>query len=294
MAVSHPFRGPLFMVIATGSFVVNDTFMKLATGGLPPFQVLFMRGVAATLWCLPLLLVLGYGRRLPMLFDRWVLLRNLLELFAVLGFVVGLANLPIADVTALGQITPLIVIVAGSILYRERIGGVRAGLIALGFVGALMVAQPTMQGISVYALLGLSNAVFCAARDIAGRRVAAEIPGLIVAFCAILVVMTGAGLSHLALERWVMPETHHYWLLTAAGFFLIFGHYFIFMAYRVGSAGVVAPFYYFFTFWAVISGIVVFGQLPNALALGGIGLVVASGLAIVVLDERKRRLMPVA
>ena len=40
-------RGPLFMVIATGSYVINDTMMKLATVGLPSYEVLFLRGVAA-------------------------------------------------------------------------------------------------------------------------------------------------------------------------------------------------------------------------------------------------------
>ena len=74
--------------------------------------------------------------------------------------------------SALGQITPLLVLLGASILFRERIGGVRMALIGCGFIGALMVAQPTMQGISIYALLALANAVFCAARDLAGRRVA--------------------------------------------------------------------------------------------------------------------------
>ena len=40
-----------------------------------------------------------------------------------------------------------------------------------------------------------------------------------------------------------------------AGLFLIFGHFFIFMAYRVGPTSVVAPFYYCFTVWAVIAGV---------------------------------------
>lgn len=91
-----------------------------------------------------------------------------------------------------------------------------------------------------------------------------------------------------------MPEAHHLLLMAGAGLFLIFGHFFIFMAYRVGPTGVVAPFYYCFTVWAVISGLVVFQQLPNALAIGGILLVVASGLTIVSLDERRRRLTVVA
>ena len=66
------------------------------------------------------------------------------------------------------------------------------------------------------------------------------------------------------------------------------------MSYRVGPTGMVAPFYYTFTVWAVLSGLVVFQQFPNALAIAGIALVVASGLTIVALDERKRRMTVVA
>ncbi|MBZ9904580.1 DMT family transporter [Mesorhizobium sp. BR115XR7A] len=287
-------RGPLFMIVSTGSYLVNDTMMKLATSGLPSYEVLFLRGAAATLWGFPLLFALGYGKQIPLIFDRRVLRRNLLELAAILCYVVALANMQIADSTALGQITPLLMLVGSSILFGERIGGQRMALIGLGFIGALMVAQPTMQGISVYALLALGNATFAAARDLAGRKIAAEVPGMIVAISAVVVVLIGAGAAHLVSERWVAPEAHHLMLMAGAGFFLIFGHFFIFMAYRVGPTGAVAPFYYCFTVWAVISGLLVFGQFPNALAVCGILLVVASGLTIVSLDQRKRRLAVVA
>lgn len=287
-------RGPLFMVVATGSYIINDTMMKLATVGLPPFEVLFLRGVAAALWGFPLLLLLGYGRQLAQIVDGRVLLRNVFELCAVLSYVVALANMPIADAIALGQVAPLLILLGASALFRERIGGLRMALIGLGFVGALMVAQPTMQGVSVYALLGLANAVFSAARDLSSRRVAAHVPGMIVAISAVVVVLVGAGMAHLLLEEWVMPGQRHLLLLLGAGLFLIFGHFFIFMAYRVGQAGIVAPFYYSFTVWAVLSGLVVFGELPGTLAVCGIVLVVASGLVIVLLDERRRRLTVIA
>ncbi|RJT38481.1 DMT family transporter [Mesorhizobium waimense] len=287
-------RGPLFMVVSTGFYLVNDTMMKLATSGLPSYEVLLLRGVAASLWGMPLLLLLGYGKQVPLILDRRVLRRNLLELAAILCYVVALANMQIADSTALGQITPLLMLVGSSILFGERIGGARMALIGLGFIGAVMVAQPTMQGISVYALLALGNAALSAARDLAGRKIGADVPGMIVAMSAVLVVLVGAGAAHLVSEPWVMPEARHLTLIAGAGFFLIFGHFFIFMAYRVGPTSAVAPFYYCFTVWAVISGLLVFGQFPNALAVSGILLVVASGLAIVSLDERKRRLTVVA
>ncbi|RUW86888.1 DMT family transporter [Mesorhizobium sp. M7A.F.Ca.US.010.02.1.1] len=287
-------RGPLFMIVSTGSYLVNDTMMKLATAGLPSYEVLFLRGAAAALWGFPLLFALGYGKQIPLIFDKRVLSRNVLELAAILCYVIALANMQIADSTALGQITPLLMLVGSSILFGERIGGRRMALIGLGFVGALMVAQPSMQGISVYALLALGNATFAAARDLAGRRVAVEVPGMIVAISAVVVVLIGAGAAHLVSERWVMPGAHHLLLMAGAGFFLIFGHFFIFMAYRVGPTSAVAPFYYCFTVWAVISGLLVFGQFPNTLAICGILLVVGSGLTIVSLDQRQRRLAVVA
>jgi drug/metabolite transporter (DMT)-like permease len=287
-------RGPLFMIVATGSYLVNDTMMKLATVGLPPYEVLFLRGAAAMLWGTPLLFALGYGRQIPLLFERKVLRRNFCELAAILCYVVALANMQIADSTALGQITPLLILVGSSIMFGERIGALRTALIGIGFVGALMVAQPTMQGISVYALLALGNAALAAARDLAGRKVGADVPGMIVAISAVLVVLIGAGVAHLVSEQWVMPEGRHLLLIAGAGLFLIFGHFFIFMAYRVGPTSAVAPCYYCFTVWAVISGLLVFGQCPNALAVCGILLVVTSGLAIVSLDERRRRLTVVA
>jgi drug/metabolite transporter (DMT)-like permease len=289
----HHLRGSLFMILATGFYVVNDTMMKLATESLPPYQTLMMRGAAAFIWGMPLLFLLGHGRRLSLLFDGRVLTRNLCETGAILCFVVALANMPIADATALGQVTPLIVLIGASLLFGERITWLRWALIGCGFIGAILVAQPTGEGISIFAVLALANAVLSAVRDLVGRRVGANIPGMIVAISAVIIVLAAAAVAHLVSEEWVAPGSRALLLLAGSGFFLIFGHFFIFMAYRIGPTGLVAPFYYCFTLWAVISGSVVFQQLPNELAAAGIALVVASGLAIVLIDTRRRRPAPV-
>lgn len=280
-------RGPLLMVVATGSYIVNDTLMKLATVGLPPYQVLAMRGVAATLWGLGLLAALGQLGRVADAFEQTVLARNLCELCAILCYIVALANMPLADVITLGQITPLVILLGSAFLFGERLTMTMIALIGIGFVGAVLVAQPGATGISFYALLALGNALFSAARDLAGRRVPAALPGILVAFGACVVVLVGAAAAHLAFEATVMPSTRHVMLLAGAGLFLFGGHYCLFMAYRSGPTGLVAPFFYFFSFWALLSGAVVFGDFPNVVALSGIVLVVASGLAIVMLDRRK-------
>lgn len=291
---SHPFRGPLFMLLATGAYVVNDTLMKLATESLPPYEVLMLRGVAGLIWGVPLLLILGYGPKLAQMLNGRVLARNICETASVLCYVVALANMPIADVIALVQITPLLVLLGASLFFREQISGVTILLIVVGFVGALLVAQPSGSGISIYTFLAIATAVIGAGRDLLGRRVSHAIPGMIVSISTILVVFVGAGVAHLAVEDWTPLTFPAVLLLLGAGLFLIFGHFFLFMAYRIGPTSAVAPFYYAFTVWAVISGLAVFGHLPNGLALCGIVLVITSGLAIAFLHERRKRRLAAA
>jgi drug/metabolite transporter (DMT)-like permease len=287
---SSNLRGIAFMVIATGVFSTNDVLMKLATTGLPPYEVLFIRGVMASILMMPLVLVTGNGRHLRHVVDRWVLIRNSFELMAVLCFIVALANMPIADLSALGQISPMLLLLGVALIYREKIGFARMALIAGGFAGALLVAQPGLSGFSPYALLGLLSAICVAARDIAGRKVGSNIPAPVVAYATLLLVMVGAGVATFVLEDWVMPTTRHVLLLAGSGLFLSLGHLFIFLSYRNAATSAVAPFYYLFSVWAVLSGFFVFGTFPNTLALYGIGLIVASGIAVVFLDRRRRRL----
>lgn len=286
---SNNLRGIALMVLATGVFVTNDTFMKMATEGLPPLQVLFIRGVAATIWCVPLLFVTGAFREIRHFTNPWVVLRSVVETGAVCLFVVSLANMPIADITSLGQLAPMMMLLCLSLFFREHIGLNRLLLIGVGFAGALLVAQPGGQGFTIFAVLGFLQALLTGIRDTLLRKVPPAAPSLILAFSAIVVVMIGAGAAHLTFESWVAPEGRHLLLLVGSGLFLTIGHIAISAAYRTGEAGVVAPFYYMFPVWAVISGYFVFNTLPNALAFVGIALILASGITVALLDERKRR-----
>lgn len=290
----HPYRGALFMICSTGSYIVSDTFMKLATVGLPPYEVLTLRGISATIWGVLLLSFLGQWRIAGRITDRWVSMRNLIELASVLCYIVALANMPIANVVALTQITPLIVLIGAAFFFRERLSGMSIVLIILGFSGALMVAQPTKEGLSFFALLALGNAIFGAIRDLVGRRVPAEVPGILVAFGASILVLIGAFVMHLMLEETIVPNTGHVLLLGGSGLFLFSGHYLLFTAYRLGPTAIVAPYYYFFTFWALIVGAIVFKSWPNFIAIAGIVLVIASGVAIVILDRFRMRPAPAA
>jgi drug/metabolite transporter (DMT)-like permease len=282
------------MVLATASFVICDSCMKLVMADAEPMQVLFMRGVAACVWCLPLLFILGHGKHIASLVNRWVLLLAFCEVIAVMSFVIALAKMPIADITAFFQISPLLLLLGVSLIWGERLGSLRWFLISLGIGGAIMVAQPGMPTASPYAIFGFVTAIASAARDLVARNIPQNIPVLVATFTTLVIVMSGAALASMAFEEWVSPSPRHLLLMAVSGLFLIFGHMFVFLAFRLASAGTVAPFYYAFTIWAVASGLIIFGVLPNALAIAGMALIVTSGIANIAIEQRQRRSLKTA
>src|SRR5262245_42029498 len=86
------------MLAATAVFVLGDSFMKLVTESLPPFEVLFLRGLAASAACAVLLAARGEWRVAAGVVNGRVLLRAAGETLSVLCYIVALARMPIADV----------------------------------------------------------------------------------------------------------------------------------------------------------------------------------------------------
>jgi drug/metabolite transporter (DMT)-like permease len=279
--------GVAAMLAATASFVVCDTLMKLVTSDLPPFEVLFLRGIAASAACGALLMALGDWRDISSALNPRALLRAAAETLSVLCYIVALARLPIADVIAIMQTAPLFLIVALAFLLGEPVGAARVGLVLLGFAGGLLVTQPGPAGISSAALLAFASAVLIAARDLIGRGVPARVPVMVVTFATNVMVMAVAAAMSAGFESWRTPTGRHLAFLGFAGVFVTFGHVGLLLAYRLARTAAVAPFFYSFALWGVLSGLFIFGALPNALALAGIALIAGSGVAIVLIDRRR-------
>ena len=289
MAETSNLKGIAFMCVSMASFIVNDTIVKSITQHLPPYETVFLRSFGTVLIGIGLLWSTGQIRALPKVFDRHVLARNTLELVSLLGYVIGLAYAPMAELNALGQLAPILLTIAAVIFLGARLRSIEIALIALAFIGALLVAQPGGAAFSAFALFGLWNAVVSAARDLVGRKVSQEIPALVVPVGAGLTVLVGMGIAMLLFEDFVMPDLQLILLMLVAAFFLTMGHLCIFLAFRFGEVTAVSPFLYTATVWALIAGFVVFGTLPNALAFVGIGLIVICGVGVVILEGRRVR-----
>lgn len=286
MNSSSELRGILAMLTATATFVVGDSFMKIALEDLPPYEVLFLRGVACSLVAAMIVTARAEWSAIAGVLNLKTVLRALGETLSTLCYVVALARMPIADVIAILQTAPLILILGAALILRERIGVTRILLVILGFAGALLVAQPGTSGFTPVSLLAFGSAFLIASRDLVGRGVPLHIPVTIVIFCTMIVMTVGAGLMMLAAETWMPPTPRHLTYIGLAGTFIAVGQIGLVLAYRWGRTASVAPFFYSFALWGVLAGLVVWGELPNAVALVGIALIVLSGVIIVIHAQR--------
>jgi drug/metabolite transporter (DMT)-like permease len=288
MISSSNLRGIICMVLAGLTFVSCDAFLKLMLlEGVPPLQTLVLRGISATVWCFVLVFATGNGAKLSMALNPWVMLRSSCEVVAVSCFIIALANVPLADVTAIYQIAPLLVLVAAAVLWGENVGWLRWLLIGLGLAGALLVAQPGREGASPYAFLAFITAIASAARDVFTRKVPHDVPGPINTINVVIMVMLSSYIMSTLFEVWKPVTQHVMFYGLASGFFVMLGHLFVFLAFRLATARAVAPFYYSLTVFAVLFGAVFFIEVPNLLAVAGIGLIIACGLGVLALENRK-------
>ena len=285
MALSSNLRGIGFLLMGGFVFVLNDSFMKLAMADLPPYEVLVLRGFSGAIFAAMVLLATGEARQWLVSLNRFVFLRAALETGAILTYILALAHAPIGDVTAIFQITPLLVIMGMIILHREKTSGLRLLLVAAGFGGALAVAQPGTAGTSPYLMLAFIAPVFAAARDLAGRRIPQSVSALLSTLVTILFVMTASLIVGLTFEHWVLPTPKNMALTVAAGLFMMLGHFFTLLAFKLAAAQAVAPFYYSFMLFAVGLGYLLFNDVPNVLAIMGMVAIVISGLAIIALEK---------
>src|SRR5712671_2545245 len=95
--------GIIAMLAATAAFVVGDSFMKIVIEDLPPFEVLFLRGIVASFACAVLVALRAEWGAISGLLNLRALLWAAGETLTTLCYVVALARMPIADVIAILQ-----------------------------------------------------------------------------------------------------------------------------------------------------------------------------------------------
>jgi drug/metabolite transporter (DMT)-like permease len=284
-------RGAFFMAVAMAGFVLNDTMMKLVFDDLELFQAIFLRGLLLSLLIGAVALARRQLAYRPSRADARALgLRVAGEIGSAVCFLTALYHMPIANATAIIQAIPLAITLAAALVFGEKVGWRRYSAITVGFAGVMIIVRPGAEGFNVYAFWALAAVGFMVLRDLSTRSFSHAIPSLYVAF--VTAALTAAFAGAVALTRaWQPLGLDQLALLSASAGFLFFGYLFSIKAMRVGEVAVVSPFRYTILIWAIILGVLVFGDIPDGWTLLGAAVVVVTGIYTF---YRERKLMRAA
>ncbi len=271
-------RGAGLMCLAMAAFTASDSVMKLIGQAVPLFQAVFLRGLVVSAMLFVIAWRSGALGVTLLTSDRVLLmLRVVAEIAVAVFFFVALFNMPLPNVIAVFQAAPLLLVAAGALFLGEKVGWRRWSLIALGLLVVLCIIRPGTEGFDFYSLFALASVLSVVLRDLATRRMSKTVPSLLVAFWSATGVTVFAGVGSLG-ETWVSISALLALEIGAAAVFILGGYLFTVLAVRQGELAVVTPFRYTSMLWALLVGVLVFGEWPDMLTLVGAGLVVVAGL----------------
>jgi drug/metabolite transporter (DMT)-like permease len=274
---NHTLRAGLYMVITTACFVAGDTCIKLIGSSLPLGQVICLIGVVSSLFLLIVCGQQGILKNVPLIFTRTVLLRSLFDTMGSFMFVSALMHMPLANLSSVMQSVPLVVVAVGVIFLGEKAGLSRIAAVIAGFVGVLLIVKPSPQTITIYEFLAVGAVIVVAFRDLVTKRIPAHVPLLVIALAnAIFISLSGFGVG--LVQGFKNVEAWQWALLLGAGLFVTISYFFIVATVRLGDLSATGPFRYSEVVFAIIAGILVFGEYPDAISYVGMALVIAAGL----------------
>lgn len=280
----RPTLGIVLMLGALFLFVMMDSAIKASVQGLPVIQVLWARFLFHMVVVSAALAAMG--RRLPPRTGapRLQVVRSLCLAAANLFFTVALVHVPLAECVAIGFVSPLIVTLLAARMLNERVGWQRWTGILLGFAGVLVIIRPGAGVTHPAALFVLVTAVVFAIYSVLTRRLA----GVDDAFTTIFHTGVAATIVTTLIVPffWVWPSLEQWALLLVLGALGGIGHFLLILAYQRAQASVLAPFAYTQIVWATLAGWLLFGELPDGVALIGSLIVSAGGLFVLWTETR--------
>lgn len=285
----HPLRGVLLVAVATLLFAGHDTANKLL---LAHYDVPIVAAVRYTMQTVLMLAILGptQGRALVTTKRTWlVLLRAMSLVVSTLFFGLGLQLMPVPETTAIGYIAPLIVVLLAKPFLNETIGPLGWIAALLGFGGMLLIVRPGggLDPLGVFFLVcNIAATVFY---YVLSRVLAHSEKTSAMLFYSSLVGAVCFGLAAPWFYEGQVPDGLQIALFLSLGIFAGIGHFLFTAAYREAPASMLAPVNYVHLVWATGLGWLVFGHMPDLIALTGIAMVCAAGAGIAIRARFERQ-----
>lgn len=292
--MSHPDRPVLGILLMLGFCVLaplGDGLAKYIGTAVPLAILLLVRFGAQVILLAPVVAVWGLRWQYSGRVLRLVVYRTLLHIAGIGMMFLSLRFLPLAEAIAIAFVMPFIMLLLGKYVLGEEVGHRRLIACVVGFIGTLMVVQPSFAEVGLPALLPMAVAVVFALFMLVTRQIAQQVDpialqavsGAIASGILLLaMLLVRADTGDMAL---VAPPVDLWPLLLVIGIVGTMAHLLMTWALKFAPSATLAPMQYLEIPFATIIGWLFFRDFPNGLAALGIAVTIATGLYIVYREQ---------
>jgi drug/metabolite transporter (DMT)-like permease len=278
--LSDSYKGILAMIVAALLLTLNDATTKWLTQTYPVWQTLTLRQVCSLMF-IAFYIHFVTGWSVVKVTNRpGMALRALFFIATTVSIVLSFALLPLALVTAIAFSSPLFVVAFSHLFTDEKVGPRRWLAVLAGFAGVLVIVRPGGAGFELVLILPVLAAFFAGSRDIITKGLSRTDSSISILLWSNLAVITVAA-AVTTLQGWQSITGSAALLLLLNGALNAGAHFLIIEALRLGEASLVSPFRYSGLIWALMLGLVIWGDFPDSWTLVGAVLLVASGVYII-------------
>ncbi len=275
-----------WMVLVGLCFVTVNGIVRWLGQDLPAPESAFLRFVFGLVFLLPALLPAlkqGFSAQVWRLF----LLRGGLHCIAVILWFYAMAQITVAEVTAIGYLNPIVVTVGAAIFMGERLALRRILAICVALLGALIVLRPGIRELAPAHFAQIGASVGFGASYLVAKRLSQQVSAAVVV--AMMSLTVTLGLAPIAAVMWVPPTLGQVAALGLVAVFATAGHYAMTRAFAAAPLVVTQPVTFLQLVWASLMGVLVFGEpIDNWVMLGG-ALMIGSITYITWRESRVRR-----
>jgi S-adenosylmethionine uptake transporter len=269
--------GILLMLGGDFMFALNDAMGKWLVASFSVGQVVLIRSIGAFAVLGPMIARQGTAKLFEI--DRpWLqLMRVAATTLDTAFFYAAVVFLPLADVMSFYMAGPIYVAALSHFLLGEKVGWRRWCAILLGFAGVLIMLEPTSAALSWSSIFALVGSISFAFSIILSRRLRGTSDTTLVTWQTIGTLVVGALLT---IGNWQAPTGLDVGAMLLLGIVSCVAHLMITRALKLAPASTLAPLHYSLLLWAVVFGVIFFGDVPGPRILAGSAIVVLAGLFI--------------
>jgi drug/metabolite transporter (DMT)-like permease len=271
---------------------MGDAAAKILGQSVPLGVMLFVRFAVQALVLIPLVIMTRRQWRMSPRVLRLTAVRTGLHLVGIGAMFTALQYLPLADAVAIAFVMPFLMLLLGKYVLGEEVGRRRVYACAVGFVGTLLVIQPSFSDVGWPALLPLVVAVVFSLFMLVTRQIAKETDPIglqavsgamaVAVMVPTLFLFQGSGFAPLGL---IQPTSADWAMLVTIGLLGTLAHLLMTWSLRFAPSATLAPMQYLEIPFATFVGWLIFHDLPNGMAAIGIMITVAAGLYIVIRER---------